>query len=193
MKAIVGVLAAMTLASCSPAPALRAPGPHPRTLVGWRLAEKRFGEVDERWASAADGEIPADQIVLVHEPVYRNAETHAEGLVKSRTACDHRVRIERRGPGTRKIGEPARVTVWIEPAGNVAHVVMLEPTARTVVITRVESVEPVPGRPCRFLFPPGARAEVIFTAIEDGAAGIRVSVEEEIPLPGGMSPARRNE
>jgi len=193
MKAMVGVLAAVTLASCSTAPALRIPGPHPRTLVGWRLAERRFGEVDERWAAAADGEIPADQIVLVHEPVYRNAETHAGGLVKSRSTCDHRVRIERRGPETRRIGEPARVTVWIESDGKVGHVVVLEPTSRRVSITRVEGVEPVPGRPCRFLFPPGARAEVIFTAIEDGAAGIRVSVDEEFSLSDGLLPARRNE
>jgi len=193
MKAIVGLFAAVALASCSPAPAIRTPDPLSRTLVGWRLAEKRFGEVDERWAAAADGKIPADQFVLVHEPVYRNAETHAGGLVKSRSTCDHRVRIERRGPETRKIGEPARVTVWIESDGKVGHVVVLEPTSRRVSITRVEGVEPVPGRPGRFLFPPGARAEVTFTAVEDGAAGIRVSVEEEISVSDGLSPARRNE
>ena len=49
------------------------PGWEDRTVIGWRLTERSYGDIDDPWSAAGDGEIPADEPALVFEPVYEEA------------------------------------------------------------------------------------------------------------------------
>ena len=35
-----------------------------RPVIGWRLTERPYGDIDDVWAAAGDGQIPSDETAL---------------------------------------------------------------------------------------------------------------------------------
>lgn len=177
------VLGVLLGAGCAPSArkeTSRAEREDKRRFVGWRMAERTYGSLDERWASAGDGRIPADQVALVYEPVYQEERTLVEGLVTERTACEHAARAQYDGPASLSVGHPATVTISMNGPPDIAHVVEFAGSHAGVEILKIEGASSLAGEKSRYLLDGGARARVTFTARTEGRGGLCVSVAGEI-------------
>jgi|GEM_PF-4033799 len=175
-------------------PAVPEKKPDSRSFVGWRLAERTYGSIDDWWATAGDGEIPGDAVALVYEPVYREEKTLLEGLVTGRTACSHAPRVEYAGQESRNVGDHVKVTVWIDGPADVGHVVEFSGSHGAVKVLSVTGaarlLEESASSRTRYYLAPRARAEVTFTSEMQGRAGLRISVVGDIVSGGGTDRLR---
>lgn len=159
------------LAACTSAPADTSPDPS--TISCWRLVERSVGAIaGESWCNASDGVMPADAMILVHEPIYR--------AIAIRSDCSHRPVVAAIGPATLRVGEPAEVAIRVESPAGLTHIVAIESIGDAVSVLRVVGVAPLPERPGRYLFPAASQARVIFTSALEGRASLSVIVEQEI-------------
>lgn len=184
LAAVAGCASAGCNASSAPGPKAK----EERDVVGWRLVDKPYGEIDDPWVSPGDGIIPPGEIAMLYEPVYRDEKTLVRNLVTARSACDHVARASYDGPPSVNAGDPVTVTVWIDGPRDTAHIVEFEGTNPHVEIREIAGAAPLSGEPGRYLLEPGARASVTFTSRAAGPGGIRVSVASEVIYVGRGSP-----
>jgi hypothetical protein len=158
-----------------------------RTVVGWRLVERTYGEADPARAAAGDGEIPAPSKLLIHEPVFAEARTREFGALTLRTVCEHEIRLRIVGGLTRTVGERVTAECRIDGPGTIYHEVAVEPTSAQIDILGVRGAARAAGKSGRYLVPGDRPFEVMFTSRVAGRGTVTISVLREV----GQDPAAR--
>lgn len=158
-----------------------------RTVIGWRLTERTYGEINDVWTAAGDGEIPSDESALVFEPVYGEPPPSDpyEDPEPGPGPCLHDLRVAYEGAGNEGIGNRAVKQFWFTGFGDEDHVVAITSSHKGVEILDVEGAIPVPGSPGRYVLEANVRGAVGFTSRVVGYGDVRIRVIGEMSRSGG--------
>ena len=186
-RQLLVIVTLLTVVGCTASPDSRItwlpPQGDNRTVIGWELTERNYGDIEDVWSFAGDGVIQSGEIALIYEPIYGEPPNPYpnEDPDPGPGPCLHDLRFAYEGSGNEGIGRRVVKQFWI--LGDERHVVAITSSHEGVKILDVQGAVPVPGSHGRYVIEANARGAVGFTSRVVGRGDVRIRVIGEMSRP----------